>query len=427
MDPLSPDAQATLLLTAQLGKASDDSRPLTPTEWGRFALWLRDKGLRPGSLLTDASRELLEAWHDETLPRARLAGLLGRGTALALAVEKWQRAGLWVLTRSDPDYPKRIKERLGAHSPAVFFGCGDRTLLSVAAVAVVGSRKASPEDLTYATILGADLARAGYALVSGGARGIDETAMAGALDASGTAVGVLADSLLKAAVAHQWRASLRRGDLVLVSPFHPEAGFSVGNAMARNKYVYCLAVAAVVVHSGRSGGTWNGALENLERGWVPLWVKPTHRPRGRQRRTDPEGRALAAGATVGDGCSGGRAERGAATRDTPGSGWGRGRLIARGGCCRAGPPRGGAGARGRAVLAAAMGVGDGAGPRRAVPVRGLLPEARAGPRGRSAEAGRARGTHGADGCPARSLVAAGDGGRPGHEENETRVLRARSA
>jgi len=99
--------------------------------------------------------------------------------------------------------------------------------------------------------------------------------MAGALDASGTAVGVLADSLLKAAVAHRWRGSLRRGDLVLLSPFHPQADFSVGNAMARNKYVYCLAVAAVVVHSGRSGGTWNGALENLERGWVPLWVKPT--------------------------------------------------------------------------------------------------------------------------------------------------------
>lgn len=39
-------------------------------------------------------------------------------------------------------------------------------------------------------------------------------------------------------------------NLVLMSPFNPEAGFDVGNAMARNKYVYCLADAAVVVHSG---------------------------------------------------------------------------------------------------------------------------------------------------------------------------------
>jgi predicted Rossmann fold nucleotide-binding protein DprA/Smf involved in DNA uptake len=61
----------------------------------------------------------------------------------------------------------------------------------------------------------------------------------------------------------------------MLSPFYPEAGFSAGSAMARNKYIYCLADAAVVVHSGTSGGTWNGALENLEKQWVPTWVKRT--------------------------------------------------------------------------------------------------------------------------------------------------------
>lgn len=65
------------------------------------------------------------------------------------------------------------------------------------------------------------------------------------------------------------------GLAVLVSPFHPEAGFSTGNAMARNKYIYCLAESALVVHSGKNGGTFSGAQENLKKGWVPLWVKPT--------------------------------------------------------------------------------------------------------------------------------------------------------
>jgi len=65
------------------------------------------------------------------------------------------------------------------------------------------------------------------------------------------------------------------GHVVLISPFYPEAGFSVGNAMARNKYIYCLADAAVVVHAGKKGGTLNGAEENLKQRWVPLWVKPT--------------------------------------------------------------------------------------------------------------------------------------------------------
>ena len=66
------------------------------------------------------------------------------------------------------------------------------------------------------------------------------------------------------------------GDLALVSPFNPEAPFVVGNAMARNKYLYCLAHDAIVVSSTCDrGGTWNGAVENLKRGWVPLWVKRT--------------------------------------------------------------------------------------------------------------------------------------------------------
>lgn len=48
--------------------------------------------------------------------------------------------------------------------------------------------------------------------------------------------------------------------------------------MARNKYIYCLADAAVVVHSGNKGGTWSGAHENLKKAWVPLWVKDTDNP-----------------------------------------------------------------------------------------------------------------------------------------------------
>jgi predicted Rossmann fold nucleotide-binding protein DprA/Smf involved in DNA uptake len=99
--------------------------------------------------------------------------------------------------------------------------------------------------------------------------------MEGALDAGGTAIGVLADGLLHASSSANYRKQLLADTLVLLSPFYPEAGFNVGNAMARNKYIYCLADAAVVVHSGTSGGTWSGALENLEKKWVPTWVKRT--------------------------------------------------------------------------------------------------------------------------------------------------------
>jgi len=102
--------------------------------------------------------------------------------------------------------------------------------------------------------------------------------MLGALAAEGTAVGILSNELLRAATSSKYRNYLMANNLVLLSPFYPEAGFHAGNAMQRNKYIYCLSDAAIAVHSGTSGGTWTGVLENIKNGWVPMWVKPTDDP-----------------------------------------------------------------------------------------------------------------------------------------------------
>lgn len=273
----SPQTQAILLATAHLGKAAPgDPRPLSPTEWGRFALWLKQQGILPEALLAGDPATVLAGWQDSAVTPDRLKTLLGRGAALALVMERWQRAGLWVLTRSDPDYPDRLKKHLKTDSPPVLFGCGNRALLNRGGIAVVGSRDASDVDLAFTARLADQAVVRGATIVSGGARGIDEAAMLGALQAGGTAVGVLADNLLRAATSAKYRKGLMSNDLALISPYNPEAGFDVGNAMARNKYVYCLADAAILVCSTREkGGTWNGAVENLRHGWVPLWVKPS--------------------------------------------------------------------------------------------------------------------------------------------------------
>lgn len=85
---------------------------------------------------------------------------------------------------------------------------------------------------------------------------------------------VLADSLDRLARGAENRRYVAEGRLTLVSPFHPGAGFQVGNAMARNRLIYCLADFAIVVASSlESGGTWQGAIENLRQGWVPLFVR----------------------------------------------------------------------------------------------------------------------------------------------------------
>jgi predicted Rossmann fold nucleotide-binding protein DprA/Smf involved in DNA uptake len=273
---LTPQTQAVLLLTSHFSKPrSGDVKPLTPSEWGKFALWLMNEKRDPEALLSGNLRETLSGWSDRSVTVDRVAKLLDRGSALAIATEKWLRSGLWVLARSDPEYPRLLKKRLQTSSPPVLFGCGNIKLLNRNGIAVVGSRNASEEDLAYAAQVGVSATEAALSVVSGGARGIDEAAMLGALRVDGTAVGVLADSLLRASSSQKYRRYLSQNNLALVSPYYPEAGFNAGNAMGRNKYIYCLADAAVVVHSGQQGGTWSGALENLSKAWVPLWVKPT--------------------------------------------------------------------------------------------------------------------------------------------------------
>jgi predicted Rossmann fold nucleotide-binding protein DprA/Smf involved in DNA uptake len=275
---ITVQTQAVLLLTAHFSKPEKDApRPLAPTEWGRFACWLKDRDVSPGTLLTGNFDTLLNEWTDRTITLERIRYLLGRAGALGLALEKWQRAGLWILTRSDADYPTRLKKHLKNDSPPLLFGCGSRNLLNRGGIGVVGSRDASAEDLAFTTRLGQAAARQGLSIVSGGARGVDETAMLGALECEGTAIGIVADNLLRSATSAKYRKALMTNSLVLISPFNPEAGFDVGNAMARNKYIYCLCDAAIVITSTQGkGGTWNGATENLKNHWTPLWVKSHH-------------------------------------------------------------------------------------------------------------------------------------------------------
>ena len=86
-----------------------------------------------------------------------------------------------------------------------------------------------------------------------------------ALDSGGYNCGVLADSLAKSVLNAEYRKYIATGKLVLISAVDPDAGFNVGNAMARNKYIYALAHAGLVVKFRFcQGGTWAGAIEVLK-------------------------------------------------------------------------------------------------------------------------------------------------------------------
>ncbi|MCB9167787.1 MAG: DNA-protecting protein DprA [Flavobacteriales bacterium] len=273
---LHPDDQVIVMLTAHL-PGGGQAQPLAAGEWSRLSDWLTAKALHPGDLLVGDPASRLASFQDRSITVDRIQILLDRGFQTSLLLDKWHRAGIWMLTRASPGYPARLVEKLAGQAPPLFYGAGDRKKLDTKALAVVGSRNAGPEDLQYARLLGHAAAAQGWSVVSGGARGVDEASMRGAIEARGTVIGVVSDSLLKTATSSKYRDAIQRSDIVLLSSFHPEAGFRGANAMARNKYVYCLSRAAVVVCTDRNkGGTWAGATEDLRKKWVRVWVR--HHP-----------------------------------------------------------------------------------------------------------------------------------------------------
>lgn len=273
---LEESKQAILLLTSYFSKnKKGDPTPLTQIEYGRFAYWLNENSYQPRDLFHKTD-EIWGKWRDpkSKITPDRLKFLLGRGMAMGMALEKWQSAGIWVLSRSEPEYPKRLKKQLRENAPAVLFGVGNKRLLNAGGLAVIGSRKIDDDDREFTKKIATQAALEGLNIVSGGAKGVDETAMLAAAGIDGTSLGILANDLFKAALSSKWRSYLKGDQVTLVSPFYPEAGFNVGNAMGRNKFIYCLSDYALVVRAEEgAGGTWAGAVENSKRDWVPLFVK----------------------------------------------------------------------------------------------------------------------------------------------------------
>jgi predicted Rossmann fold nucleotide-binding protein DprA/Smf involved in DNA uptake len=273
---LIPNTQAILLLTAPLivGRNEGSAELLTLTEYNRLARILREQQGQPQDLIGPDAGKALGACA-AVFGRERLESLLGRGFLLSQAVEHWNARAIWVVSRADASYPRRLKARLKEDAPPVLYGCGDAALLETGGLAVVGSRHVDDELVSYTEHVGKLAAAIGRTIISGGARGIDRAAMHGALQAGGPVAGVMADSLERGALARDNREPLMDHKLVLVSPYDPAAGFNVGHAMQRNKAIYALADAALVVSSDfQKGGTWAGAIEQLEKlHLVPVFVR----------------------------------------------------------------------------------------------------------------------------------------------------------
>lgn len=270
---LTSDTHAIMLLCGHFGLKRGGNKPLTPTEYHRFARWLEARSCSLLELLDDDPRDVVRGYRDKEVSGQRLLELLGRGAWLTQALDRWTRVGIWVMSEKDPDYPVRLRQRLKAAGAPLLFGAGPRQLLNEGGVCIVGSRDSTDGGLTFARHLGERVANEGLTVISSDMRGVDREVITAALAQSGKVVSVVSDSLEKAVSARRNRNALAAGRLVLVTPFAPDTRFSVSNAMRANRYQYALSDVAVIVETRRHGGVWSGADENRNEGWVPAFVR----------------------------------------------------------------------------------------------------------------------------------------------------------
>ncbi len=249
---------ASLLLSQRLVEVG--SSPLKASEYWTTMSTVGDLAQLLGQSVTDLA-ELLDG--DVSLAE-RIASLQDGATAVAFALEELEQIGVEVVTPVDEGYPARLVERLGHRAPPILYVAGPTELLDGPGVGVVGSRGVDEAGGEIAREVARAAVRHRHTVVSGGARGVDQLAMAAGLEAGGRVVGVLAENLLRRLREPETRAAILDGSVCLCTPYKPTAGFNVANAMGRNKVVYALSDATVVVASDlKKGGTWAGAHEAI--------------------------------------------------------------------------------------------------------------------------------------------------------------------
>lgn len=214
-----------------------------------------------------------DACHLDTAQCAALARAKGFLNSAGQMIELLRQHGILPVTASQPVYPKLLASTQENARPPLLFCVGNVNLLNRPSVAIIGSRQPKPEALDFTRDAARHFVARGIPIVSGFAEGVDRCASAAALAAGGSTVLVIAQGILTFATQLKaLRVGIERGQILVVSAFHPEADWETAQAMARNAIIGALSHDVVVAQAGPKGGAWEATRMALNQG-RPVWVR----------------------------------------------------------------------------------------------------------------------------------------------------------
>jgi DNA processing protein len=180
-------------------------------------------------------------------------------------IELWRADGMDLITVLDPGYPANL--RTIHNRPPLLFVRGELLPADEDAVAVVGTRKPTPEGLAVAYEMAGGIAAADYTVVSGLAAGIDRAAHEAALERGGRTVAVIGTGLRKSYPASNAALQKRLGsETAVLSQFWPDAPPTRYSFLMRNVVMSGFALATVVIEAAERSGAKSQARHALEHG-----------------------------------------------------------------------------------------------------------------------------------------------------------------
>lgn len=257
--------------------APPESRPTSAEERLAALRLLRSRRVGPATFFRLLGEHGTAAAALLALPEvARAAGMVGyapcpEGVALA-EMKAARAAGARLLAWGAAEYPAALADL--ADAPPLLWAIGDPALLARPTVAIVGARNASSLGIRMARKLASGLSEAGFAIVSGLARGIDTAAHEAAL--GGGTIAVMAggiDVVYPPENAGLAAAIAERGLRLSEQPMGVEP--QARHFPRRNRLVSGLGRAVVVVEAAAKSGSLITARTALDQGREVLAV-PGH-------------------------------------------------------------------------------------------------------------------------------------------------------
>lgn len=287
---------AIILLCSSLC-VGENHQPFTNVQISKIIDKLNEKEFELKDLVSLSRNELNNIFFDkdkledvkEITFIDRIVELLKRQGSIAFDIMELKDKGIHLLTIYDDKYPKLFLEKLGNKAPAILYYIGNLDLLDRKYIGFSGSRlkKTDSSDEKITNLWSKAANENGYGTITGGATGIDTYATQESIRNNYHFIEFLSDSLANRAKIVKIAKSLQEGRCLLLSETNPYAKFNVGMAMARNKYIYLLSHRTIVVkaqytikNKKKTGGTWNGAIENLKSNYTNICVIENNKVNG---------------------------------------------------------------------------------------------------------------------------------------------------